>query len=223
MEHDRRPRPPCSMDRRPLSALADPPTRLRSGSGARTRRGERRDASPAGSAGRSRHGEAPLNARLATVAKPSSSSRSASSRCAVRSADGNSPVDLHAPAVDAPAAGPRQQRAGLRQEPDAEPAALEREPGARVQRARLAARADRRAARAPPAPRARQPARGRRPDEIVGASGWRTATGIPFHFQACMTTADRGDGERRRRLEARSGAPRWRGTRIVWAASQASR
>ena len=47
-----------------------------------------RAASPAPGAG-ARASVAPLKARLATVAKPVSSSRSASSRCAVRSADGS--------------------------------------------------------------------------------------------------------------------------------------
>ena len=88
---------------------------------------------------------APANDRLATVAKPCSSLRSASSRCAMRSPDGSSParrvagVDLDAVAVDAPAAAGQQHRAGLADDPGAEPARLEHEPGAGVQLARLVA------------------------------------------------------------------------------------
>jgi hypothetical protein len=46
-------------------------------------------------------------------------------------------VGLHAPAVDAPPAGAHEQGAGLPDEPRAERAALEGEPGARVQLARV--------------------------------------------------------------------------------------
>ena len=67
-------------------------------------------------------------------------SRSASSRWAMRSAEGSAAVlGVDAPAVDAAAAGPHEQRAGLADEPDAERAALEHEAGARVQVARLVA------------------------------------------------------------------------------------
>ena len=55
----------------------------------RGRRVERGRASRRGSRRRTRQ-RAPLNARLATVAKPCSSSRRASSRCAMRSPDGRS-------------------------------------------------------------------------------------------------------------------------------------
>ena len=55
---------------------------------------------------------APENARFATVAKPRSSARSASSRCAMRSPLGSSgSFTPHAVAVDAAAAGPHEQRA----------------------------------------------------------------------------------------------------------------
>ena len=88
---------------------------------------------------RSRHG-APLNARLATVAKPSSSARSASSRCAMRSAGGQPGLGhLDAPAEHAPPAGRHEHRAGLADEPDAERAALRHQAGLRVQLARVVA------------------------------------------------------------------------------------
>ena len=74
---------------------------------------------------------APENPRFATFANPSSSSRSASSRCATRSAAGRSSdvADAHAPAVDPPAAGADEERSLLADEPRAEPAALEHQPG----------------------------------------------------------------------------------------------
>ena len=82
---------------------------------------------------------APLNARLATVAKPASSSRSASSRWAMRSAEAGRASARDAPAVHAPPAGRDQQRAGLAHQPDAERAALQHQAGPRVQLARLVA------------------------------------------------------------------------------------
>ena len=90
-------------------------------------------------AARSRHG-APANAWFATVAKPSSSVRSASSRWAIRSEGGSSgSVVAHAEAVHAAAAVGHEQRARLAHEPDAEPAALERQPGRALELALLVA------------------------------------------------------------------------------------
>ena len=83
---------------------------------------------------------APLNAWLATVAKPASSARSASSRWAVRSPAGRRVVrGVHAEAVHAPAARAHEQRAGLPHQPGAEAPALGHEAGAGVQLARLVA------------------------------------------------------------------------------------
>ncbi len=83
---------------------------------------------------------APLKARFATVAKPASSSRSASSRWAVRSADGSSRVR---PARTSSRPGGRPGRTSsapaspTSQTPSAPRSG--REPGARVQRARVVA------------------------------------------------------------------------------------
>ena len=91
---------------------------------ATARAGRRRPSSSAGRIGagsrrRTRQG-APAKAWLATVAKPSSSSRSASSRCATRSEGGSSRRSVrHAEAVHAAPAGRDQQRAGLAHQPDA--------------------------------------------------------------------------------------------------------
>ena len=86
----------------------------------RMRRGRRRE---------TRQG-APAKAWFATVAKPSSSTRSASSRCAIRSDGGSSrSTARNAEAVHAPAPGRHEQRAALAEQPDAELAALEGEPG----------------------------------------------------------------------------------------------
>ena len=113
------------------------------------------------SAGRHRFGSssrtrqvAPEKFRFATVAKPCSSSRSASSRCATRSPAGRSArlADPHAEAVDPVAAGANQDRALLADQPGAEPAALQRQPRLGEQVARLVPDEVARAARAPSAP-----------------------------------------------------------------------
>ena len=129
----------------------------------RVGRDARRAASSAGRTGlgsrRRTRQRAPAKAWLATVAKPASSARSASSRCAIRSLDGSAGVGgSHAPAVHAAPA--HEQRAGLPHEPDAERAALEHEPGAGVQLPRFVAdevaeQPERRRLRRLPRPRAR--------------------------------------------------------------------
>ena len=112
-------------------------------------------------------------------------------------------VDLHAPAVDPPPAGAHEQRARLPDEPDAERAALQREPRAGVQLARVVAeqvaeQAERRALRR----RRRRAAAGARRSR----RGSRTAPGSPRRARSRSprpgTTAAR----------ARASARRWRGT-----------
>ena len=103
----------------------------------------------------------------------------------MRSAEGSvRSSDVHAPAVDAAAAGPHEHGAGLADQPDAERAALEHEAGARVQVARLVAdevaeQAERRALRPAVRARPRGAARSRR--------AWRTARGSPTRARAGRT------------------------------------
>ena len=139
--------------------------------GGRGRRVERRArCAPAAGAGGPASG-APLNARLATVAKPCSSlaQREQQVRDAVGGRQRRGPSTLHAPAVHAPAARAHEQRARLPHEPDAERAALEHEPGARVQLARLVA--DEVAEQPERGRSGPSPARGRRPDHVRAALG----------------------------------------------------
>ena len=125
----------------------------------------------------------------------------------MRSADGSvGSSDAHAPAVHAPAAGPDEQRARLADDPDAERAALEHEPGARVQLARVVAdevaeQPERRRAPARRRAAGRAAARWRR--------AWRRAPGSPTRARArsaatgndsgsSTNSSDRGDAERDR-------------------------
>ena len=105
-------------------------------------------ATPASSAGRISGGSrrrtrqrAPAKARLATVAKPSSSARSASSRWAMRSPPGRSGSSTPHAVADARAArrGRTSSAPASPDEPHAQPPALEHQPGARVQVARVVA------------------------------------------------------------------------------------
>ena len=177
--------------RRPAAAPLPARRRARGASRARSRRRTRQ--------------VAPLNARLATVAKPVSSSRSASSRCAVRSAEGSDGiVGAHAPAVHAAAAGAHEQRARLPHEPRAEP----RRARARARCGRAAraprGRRGRRAGRARSAPRAasRRRARRARPSR----RGWRAAPGSPTRARARAPTPAPAPARSRR------GSPPWRRT-----------
>ena len=95
-----------------------------SGPASAARRPRRPDRAPGASAPGSRRAtrqRAPENAQLAKVAKPASSERSASSRCAMRSPAGQVGIGYaDAVAVHPPPAGPDQERAGRPDQPDAE-------------------------------------------------------------------------------------------------------
>ena len=83
---------------------------------------------------------APAKAWFATVAKPSSSTRRASSRWAIRSDGGSSRSTVpHAEAVHPAATGRHEQRAALAEQPDAQLAVLERKPGLALELALLVA------------------------------------------------------------------------------------
>ena len=160
------------------------------------------DASRGGSRRRTRQ-RAPLNARLATVAKPCSSSRSASSRWAMRSAAGRlGVVDAHAPAVHAPAARAHEQRARP------PPPARRRAPRARA-RARCAACRSRASwpTRSPSRPSGG--ALGRRVRAAAaGASDVRAALGVELGDDPGVDERDhRHRG--RERLERHQARPPW--------------
>ncbi len=83
---------------------------------------------------------APAKAWLATVANPTSSSRSASSRCATRSEGGSSrSVVRTQKAVHTAATGHHEKHSGLPHQPGPERPALEREAGLAVQVALIVA------------------------------------------------------------------------------------
>ena len=133
---------------------------------------------------------APENARLATVAKPCSSARRASSRWAMRSADGRSgSVDADAPAVHPPPARAHEQRAGLADEPRCR--------GARARARRPSARAGR-------APRGR---RGRRAGRARSRSARRRrAARGPHDVGAALGVERRDDPGVRERRSSATGA-----------------
>ena len=177
--------------------------------GARARR-----ARPASSAGRiarrqargARRHAAPLNARLATVAKPASSSRSASSRCAVRSAEGSSPSTFtHQQSTRRPPGRTSSAPASPTSQTPSAPRSSD-EPGAGVQLARLVAE---QVAEQPE----RRPLRRRRPRAARGRTtarrGWRTAPGSPTRARRAIAATGNESGSSAsssdRRAEERHG------------------